>query len=157
MGVLKTSDRSPRLLSVQTSLTPRLLTVTRLLSVQAVWTPGFFHQQERHHCATVWPTLQTFPLEEGNSRLELGEIDILSRYRSRCSALAVSIGIFIQHRSFSVDAGYRYSYRRRMWRGLSVQWRNDGVAAASSDGGPIGGKRPRQFYFILNQRGGALT
>jgi len=32
----KTSDRSPR-----------------LLSVQAAWTPGFFHQQERHHCAIV--------------------------------------------------------------------------------------------------------
>ena len=37
------------------------------------------------------------------------------------------------------------------------QWRNDGVAAASSDGGPTGGRGPRQFYFILNQRGGALT
>jgi len=36
-------------------------------------------------------------------------------------------------------------------------WRNDGVAAASSDGGPTGGRGPRQFYFILNQRGGALT
>ena len=37
------------------------------------------------------------------------------------------------------------------------QWRNDGVAAASSDGGPTGGRGPRQFYFILNQRGGALA
>jgi len=37
------------------------------------------------------------------------------------------------------------------------QWRNDGVAAASSDGGPTGGRGPRQFCFILNQRGGALT
>jgi len=39
------------------------------------------------------------------------------------------------------------------------QWRNDGVAAASSDGGHwwSGGGSPRQFYFILNQRGGALT
>ena len=37
------------------------------------------------------------------------------------------------------------------------QWRNDGVAAASSDGGPTGGRGPRQFYFVLNQRGGALT
>jgi len=37
------------------------------------------------------------------------------------------------------------------------QRRNDGLAAASSDGGPTGGWRPRQFYFILNQRGGALT
>ena len=36
-------------------------------------------------------------------------------------------------------------------------WRNDGVAAASSDGGPTGGRGPPQFYFILNQRGGALT
>jgi len=36
-------------------------------------------------------------------------------------------------------------------------WRNDVVAAASSDGGPTGGRGPRQFYFILNQRGGALT
>ena len=25
------------------------------------------------------------------------------------------------------------------------QWRNDGVAAASSDGGPTGGRGPRQF------------
>jgi len=39
----------------------------------------------------------------------------------------------------------------------TVQWRNDGVAAASSDGGPTGGRGPRQFYFILNHRGGALT
>ena len=38
-----------------------------------------------------------------------------------------------------------------------TQWRNDGVAAASSDGGPTGGRGPQQFYFILNQRGGALT
>ena len=38
-----------------------------------------------------------------------------------------------------------------------VQWRNDGVAAASSDGGPTGGRGLRQFYFIFNQRGGALT
>ena len=37
------------------------------------------------------------------------------------------------------------------------QWRNDGVAAASSDGGPTSGRAPRQFNFILNQRGGALT
>ena len=37
------------------------------------------------------------------------------------------------------------------------QWRNDGVAAASRDGGPTAGRGPRQFYFILNQRGGALT
>ena len=37
------------------------------------------------------------------------------------------------------------------------QLRNDGVAAASSDGGPTGGWRPRQFYIILNHRGGALT
>jgi len=37
------------------------------------------------------------------------------------------------------------------------QRRDDGVAAASSDGGPTGGWRPRQFYFILNHRGGALT
>jgi len=25
------------------------------------------------------------------------------------------------------------------------QWHNDGVAAASSDGGPTGGRGPRQF------------
>ena len=28
---------------------------------------------------------------------------------------------------------------------LSEQWRNDGVDAASSDGGPTGGRGPRQF------------
>ena len=43
----------------------RCVSGTRLLSVQAAWTPGFFHQQERHHCATVWPTLQIFPLGRG--------------------------------------------------------------------------------------------
>jgi len=37
------------------------------------------------------------------------------------------------------------------WLSMSVddsndyQWRNDGVAAASSDGGPTGGRGPRQF------------
>jgi len=40
---------------------------------------------------------------------------------------------------------------------VCVQWRNDGVTAASSDGGPTGGRGPRQFCFIFNQRGGALT
>ena len=38
-----------------------------------------------------------------------------------------------------------------------TQWRNDGVAAASSDGGLTDGRGPRQVYFILNQRGRALT
>jgi len=51
-------------------------------------------------------------------------------------------------------------HRRRL--GWSIaQWRNDGVAAASAasivTGGPLVVEGPRQCYFILNQRGGALT
>ena len=41
---------------------------------------------------------------------------------------------------------------------LCDQWLNDGVAAASSDGpAPLMVGGPRQFCFILNQRGRALT
>jgi len=40
-------------------------------------------------------------------------------------------------------------------RGLWAQWRNDGVAAASSDGGPTGGRGPPTvlFYFKSEGRG----
>ena len=33
-----------------------------------------------------------------------------------------------------------------------IQWRNDGVAAASSDGGPTGGRRPPSVleFFVIN-------
>jgi len=36
-----------------------------------------------------------------------------------------------------------------------MQWRNDGVAAASSDGGPTGGRGPPTvlFYFKSEWRG----
>ena len=40
------------------------------------------------------------------------------------------------------DAG---ACRHIMTRSKPIQWRNDGVAAASSDGGPTGGRGPRQF------------
>ena len=35
-----------------------------------------------------------------------------------------------------------------------VQWRNDGVAAASSDGGPTGGRRPPTVleFLVINFR-----
>ena len=72
----------------------RRVSGTRLLSVQAAWTPGFFHQQERHHCAIVWPTLQTFRLGRG-FKVTPGEIDILSRYRSRCSVYWAFPSVFL--------------------------------------------------------------
>jgi len=39
-----------------------------------------------------------------------------------------------------------------------LQWRNDGVAAASSDGGPTGGRGPPivLFYFKSERRGPGL-
>jgi len=47
------------------------------------------------------------------------------------------------------DAG---AGRHIMTRSKPIQWRNDGVAAASSDGGPTGGREPQTVleFLVIN-------
>jgi len=54
-----------------------------------------------------------------------------------------------EHRSVE---GVEKQAGREMASGVTTQWRNDGVAAASSDGGPTGGRRPPTVleFLVIN-------
>jgi len=54
----------------------------------------------------------------------------------------------------------RFDYWREIYCFMvctCIQRRNDGVAAASSDGGPTGGRGPPTVLFYFKSEGGALT